>query len=144
MGSESAAGAAAPEAAEEYLPPKDRGPLRRYIRDYVDARWNLGEFFLPVGLGFIVGILANLSPVWPFSTPGWPLIMLAGLFGYASAAVLDLVILWQRLKRRLRERFGADVQFPRGTATYAVARAGQVRRGRLPKPQQAKRGVRPA
>ncbi len=122
---------------ERYLPPKDKGPMRRYIRDYIDARWNLGEFFLPIALVFIVATLfANRSPVLS-------LIVVVGLYGFVLAAVLDGVILWQRLKRRLREKFGADVQFPRGTAMYAVTRAFQLRRARLPKPLQAKRGVRP-
>ena len=35
---------------EVHLPPRDRGPVRRFIRDYVDARWNLGEWLLPVML----------------------------------------------------------------------------------------------
>ena len=29
------------------LPPRDKGPVRRYMRDYIDARWNLAEFMLP-------------------------------------------------------------------------------------------------
>src|SRR6476619_6571039 len=33
---------------DSHLPVRDKGPVRRYIRDYVDARWNLGEFMLPV------------------------------------------------------------------------------------------------
>ena len=33
---------------ERYLPARDRGPVRRYVRDYVDARYSLGEFFLPI------------------------------------------------------------------------------------------------
>src|SRR5699024_6116661 len=35
---------------DAHLPARDKGPVRRYIRDYVDARWNLGEFMLPVML----------------------------------------------------------------------------------------------
>jgi hypothetical protein len=32
---------------ERYLPARDKGPRRRFIRDSVDARWNIGEFMLP-------------------------------------------------------------------------------------------------
>ena len=39
---------------ERNMPAKDRGPVRRFIRDSVDARWNLGEFFLPVAAVFLV------------------------------------------------------------------------------------------
>ena len=33
---------------EANLPLRDKGPAKRFIRDYVDARWNVGEFMLPV------------------------------------------------------------------------------------------------
>ena len=33
---------------ESALPPRDRGPVRRFVRDYVDSRRTVGEFFLPV------------------------------------------------------------------------------------------------
>ena len=39
---------------ERNMPAKDRGPVRRFIRDADDARWNLGEFFLPVAAIFLV------------------------------------------------------------------------------------------
>ena len=33
---------------ENALPPRDRGPVRKFVRDYVDARRSIGEYFLPV------------------------------------------------------------------------------------------------
>ena len=33
---------------QRYLPAVDRGSQRRYIRDYVDARRNLGDFMLAI------------------------------------------------------------------------------------------------
>ena len=39
---------------EKHMPLKDRGPQRRFMRDVVDARWNLGEFVLPVAVLLIV------------------------------------------------------------------------------------------
>lgn len=35
---------------EKYLPVQHKGPARRFARDYIDARWTLGEFFLPIAL----------------------------------------------------------------------------------------------
>ena len=32
---------------DRYLPPRDKGPVRRFVRDSIDARWNLAEFLLP-------------------------------------------------------------------------------------------------
>ena len=33
---------------ERYLPARDKGPQRRYVRDFVDAGWHLGEFVMPM------------------------------------------------------------------------------------------------
>ena len=40
---------------QRYLPAVDRGSQRRYIRDYVDARRNLGDFMLAVLLVLLIG-----------------------------------------------------------------------------------------
>ena len=40
---------------QRFLPLVDQGPQRRYIRDYVDARRNLGDFMLIVLLVLLVG-----------------------------------------------------------------------------------------
>src|SRR5690606_21945286 len=45
---------------EAHLPPRDRGPVRRFIRDYVDARWNIGEWLLPIML--VTLIVSYLQP----------------------------------------------------------------------------------
>ena len=50
---------------ESALPARDKGPVKRYIRDVVDTRWNIGEFMLPI----MVLVLA-LSAV-PIFAPGW-------------------------------------------------------------------------
>ena len=44
---------------EKYLPARDRGPQKRYVRDYVDARFSIGEMLLP--FLFIV-IIATIIP----------------------------------------------------------------------------------
>jgi hypothetical protein len=121
---------------ERYLPVKDRGPLRRYIRDYVDARWNLGELFLPVA--FILLITQMLTSSWAYVT----LSVLGALYLYVLATIVDAFIMWRGLKKRLRAKFGADAE-QRGLTMYAVLRVFQIRRARLPKPQ-VKHGQRPA
>ena len=47
---------------EKYLPVRDKGPRRRFIRDTVDARWNIGEFMLPIML--IVLLLSFVRASW--------------------------------------------------------------------------------
>lgn len=54
--------------------------------------------------------------------------------------VLDSVMIWFRLGKRLQERFPNENL--KGVKAYAVMRTLQMRRLRLPKPQ-VKRGQRP-
>jgi len=121
---------------ERFLPVKDRGPVRRYIRDYVDSRWNLGELFLPVA--FILLITQMLTSSWAYVT----LSVLGALYLYVLATIVDAFLMWRGLRKRLRAKFGANGE-QRGLTMYAVMRVFQIRRARLPKPQ-VKHGQRPA
>ncbi|MFC8599655.1 MULTISPECIES: DUF3043 domain-containing protein [unclassified Isoptericola] len=119
---------------ERHLPPRDKGPVKRYVRDYVDARWNLGEFFLPVAFVFIILNLAFSRNV----TISALVLML--LYAVVLLTVADAFLLWRGLKKRLLLKFG---EVPKGTMMYAVMRAFQIRRSRLPKPSSKKHGVWP-
>ncbi len=114
---------------ERHMPARDRGPVRRYVRDHVDARWNLGEFFLPVAAVFLV-----LQMVTAAAAPTLAFLALAVLYVFIIAAIVDGWLMWRGLKKRLHARFDA-AQIPTGMTMYAVLRAFQVRPSRLPKPQ---------
>lgn len=118
---------------EKYLPLRDKGPQRRWIRDYVDARFSVGEVLIPVM--FVVIILTFVS------NELLQLIGIAGLWLFFLAAVIDGVILGMLVNRRLSEKFGAD-KVQRGNRWYAAMRGMQLRVMRLPKPQ-VKRGQFP-
>ncbi|MBO0900098.1 DUF3043 domain-containing protein [Cellulomonas sp. zg-ZUI222] len=122
---------------ERHMPLRDRGPVRRYVRDSVDSRWNLGEFFLPLAAVFLVlqFVTARNAPVVAFAT-------LLLLYVYIIASMVDAWLMWRGLKKRLVAKFGED-KLPRGLTMYAVLRAFQVRPSRLPKPL-VKHGQRPA
>ncbi|MGV3017087.1 DUF3043 domain-containing protein [Rothia sp. 88186D007BW] len=115
---------------ERFLPVNDRGPQRRYIRDYVDARFNLGDIMIIVILAvFIVGLFSpNMQPYTSFFM--WGMILLW---------VIDYMIMWRGLKKKLIEKFGSIE--PR-SGFYAFNRVMMLRRFRLPKPQ-VKRGEYP-
>lgn len=116
---------------EKYMPLKDKGKQRRYIRDYVDARFNVGDYML-----LILFVLLILGWVIPgaqlqFTFAMWALLLLF---------VLDLWSMWRGLKKKLLAKFG-DVET--GATMYACNRAMMIRRLRLPKPQ-VKRGQYPS
>ncbi|MGV8897358.1 MAG: DUF3043 domain-containing protein [Rhodoglobus sp.] len=118
---------------EKYLPMRDRGPQKRYVRDYVDARFSVGELLIP--LMFAVIILTF------FPQPEVQSIGIVALWAFFLVAIVDVVILGFILKRKLAAKFGADrVEKVRW---YAAMRALQLRVMRLPKPQ-VKRGQFPA
>lgn len=118
---------------ERYLPPRDKGPVRRFVRDHVDARRNLGELFLPASIVVVLALmLTGQSAVAS-------LVVIVVLYTFVAATIVDAALLGRTLRRRLTEKFG-EVQ--RGAVMYGVLRAFQLRRTRLPRPQ-AKRGEFP-
>lgn len=120
---------------ERYLPAKDKGPVRRFVRDFVDARWNLGEFFLPVAMVFV-------AAVYVFRTnQAASVVVTFALYVVVMVTMTDAFIMWRKLKKVLAGKFG-DQAHLRGLAMYAAMRAFQIRRARLPKPQ-VKHGEHP-
>lgn len=106
---------------ERYLMKRDQGPVRKFVRDFVDSRRLFSEFFLPVIL--LILLLGFIRPLAVLSS----MLMMATIF----LVVFDLVTLRYRLKRQIRERFPDDT----GRHTlYAFSRATQLRRLRIPKP----------
>ncbi|MEP7018877.1 MAG: DUF3043 domain-containing protein [Actinomycetota bacterium] len=124
---------------ESALPSRDKGPVKRYIRDVVDTRWNIGEFMLPIMV--LVLLLSALPILAPKTQALSSLMVFVMVYGLIVAGVLDAFLLWRRTKAKIIAKFGEAP--PRGSAMYAVIRAFQMRRSRLPRPQVA-RGDKPA
>ncbi|MGV1009890.1 MAG: DUF3043 domain-containing protein [Dermatophilaceae bacterium] len=117
---------------EAGLPARDKGPERRYVRDYIDARFSVGEVMLPVML--LVLLLSFIKTTWALT------IVFLAVYGLLLASVVDAWFMWRKLKGKLTVRFG---QPPKGLTMYAVMRAFQIRRTRMPRPQ-VKRGQWPS
>ena len=119
---------------QRYLPLRDKGPQRRFVRDWVDARFSFGEFLIPV---MVVVLLLSFFP-----QPELQYVTLIVLWAFFLIAVIDCILLGMRMRRKLAERFGAD-KVEKGIRWYAAMRALQLRVMRLPKPQ-VKRGAFPS
>lgn len=117
---------------ERYLPVKDRGPVRRFVRDSIDARWTLGEFFLPIALFMLAGQMVTAS-----SAPAISVLTLVLLYVYILAMAVNAAVVWRKIKRQLATKFGAKGS-ERGLLTYALLRQFQLRPTRLPKPKVAR------
>ncbi len=117
---------------ERYLPARDKGPVRKFARDFVDSRFNVAEFFLPMAVVILVLSVVRVAALQNFALLLWLVVI--------ALIVLDSIFSAFRLKKRLNERF--PDQNRRGAIPYALMRSLQMRRLRLPKPQ-VKRGERP-
>ncbi|WP_020387609.1 DUF3043 domain-containing protein [Kribbella catacumbae] len=121
---------------DRYLPAADKGPIRRFARDFVDARWSVMEFALPVLLVIsLLGVVFSAAFTW---LPGLVnilfLVMIVAIAG-------DWFLLTSSLKRAVATKFPNEPA--KGIGFYAVRRTMQMRRWRLPKPMVA-RGEKPA
>lgn len=114
---------------ERALPLRDRGPVRRFCRDFVDSRISVAEFFLPSAVLILVMSIMPSTSLKNFSLLAWLAIIIL--------IFLDSFRLNFSLKKQLRQRFPGE-NF-KGCTPYALMRSLQVRRLRLPKPQ-VKRG----
>ncbi|BCW36437.1 hypothetical protein StoSoilA2_24930 [Arthrobacter sp. StoSoilA2] len=119
---------------EKYLPLRDKGPQKRFVRDYVDARFSLGEYLMFGALLFVV-----ISLIVPANSAQITYV-LVGFWIMFLAVFVDAFILSRKLRKRLGEKFG---EVERGAIWYGCMRALQFRKLRLPKPQ-VKRGQYPA
>ena len=117
---------------ERYLPPRDQGPVRRFARDFVDSRWSVAEFFLPMAVIILVLSMLPSLQLKNISLLLWLVVIVM--------IILDSVGIAVRLKKRLREKYPDEPK--RGAVAYALMRTLQMRRMRLPKPQVA-RGEKP-
>lgn len=110
---------------ERYLLPRDKGPVRRFIRDYVDSRFSFVELMIPI---LIVTMVLGYSGNQDLATIGNTL-----LFGMLLLVVLDLFLLRRRIRKQLAARFPDEPV--KGTTYYAVTRSLQMKFMRMPKPK---------
>ncbi|KRE94643.1 hypothetical protein ASG76_09520 [Nocardioides sp. Soil774] len=110
---------------ERYLPARDRGPVKRFIRDYVDSRFSFIELMVPLLiLSMVLGYSGNRAMMNIGNTV---------LFTTLVVIVFDIVMLRFRLRRELARRFPGEST--RGTTLYAAMRSLQMKFLRLPKAQ---------
>jgi len=108
---------------ERYLLPRDKGPVRRFIRDYVDSRLSFVELLIPL---LIVTMILGYSGSETMRSIGNTI-----LLGTVLLVVVDMITLRMRLRRQLAERFPGEPT--KGLTYYAITRALQMKFMRLPK-----------
>lgn len=111
---------------ENHLPPRDRGPVKRFIRDFVDSRLGFAELLAPML------ILIMVMGYGLFGDGG---VVLANSLWFTTIilVVADVFYLRFRLRRAIAQRFPEAPL--KGVTWYAVMRAINMRFLRLPKPR---------
>ena len=109
---------------ESALPLRDKGPVKKFIRNYVDARRSIGEYFLPV---IFIVLFLTLIPNAIFQIGS-----IAIMYSVLLISVVDGFLLTKKIKREVANRFpGAELK---GLGMYGWLRSTQMRRMRTPKP----------
>lgn len=119
---------------ERYLPLRDRGPVRGYIRDVVDSRPHLLGLFMPLALVVVFSVFVPVPAVQQYMS----------LFSMIMLIVMIAEGTWlgRRITEKARERFPKEDISGLATGWYAFTRASQPRRLRMPKPR-VQRGDNP-
>jgi hypothetical protein len=112
---------------EKHLPPRDQGPVKRFIRDFVDSRLGFSELLAP---------LLILIMVLGYGAAGSGGVTIANSLWFTTIVLVVADVLWLRfrLRRAVRQRFPEESL--KGVTFYGVMRAINMRFLRMPKPQR--------
>ena len=112
---------------DAYLLPRDRGPVKAFVRDCVDARRNLLGLFMPLALIVFASLLIRNQAVQQWATMLCMVMLVAmGIEAYYNG---------RRITKLARQKFPNETIKGRSIGWYCFIRASQIRRLRVPKPR---------
>ncbi|OXM43722.1 DUF3043 domain-containing protein [Amycolatopsis alba] len=112
---------------DKYLLPRDRGPVKAYIRDLVDSRRNLLGLFMPLAILVFVALILPYPEVQRYAT----LLCTVMLLGMIVEGVLS----GRRIAKMVRLKFPDEAVKGTSVGWYSFIRASQIRKLRVPKPR---------
>lgn len=112
---------------DRYLLPRDRGPVKAYVRDLVDSRRHVLGLFMPLAILVFVALLVPYPTVQQFATL-LTTVMLLGM-------IVEGFFTGRRVTAQVREKFPNEVVKGRSIGWYSFIRASQLRKLRMPKPR---------
>jgi hypothetical protein len=114
---------------ENALPARDKGPVKRFVRDYVDSKRTIGEYFLPA---IMIVLVLTLIP-----NRGVQLLAILFMYTVMLYSIVSGFFFSQKLKKVIAEKF-PDAP-TKGLGMYGFLRSTQMRRMRAPAPQVARK-----
>ncbi len=110
---------------EKFLPARDKGPERRYVRDLVDSRRHLVGLFMPLAIVMILSL---------FLAPNIQAVVSLFMLIMVVLMMIEGFFLSRRTFARVQERYPDVVDSRFSLGWYAFVRASQLRRMRTPRP----------
>ncbi len=107
------------------LNPRDRGQVRALARDYVDSKRRVSEYYMYVLIVLVVALFTRSKVAQDYISP---LILVL-----VVVILIDAQLIRRALAKLVAERLPG--QSTRGVTLYAVMRALQIRRFRVPAPR---------
>ena len=125
---------------DRYLPARDKGPIKRYIRDYVDARFSVGELFLPSTILLLLLVIGFQAVSRSAQAAVGTFYLMLFIYGLFLVAIVDAVVCWYLVRKRLNAKFGQQRVKEQGVIFwYVFSRCFNLRRWRQPVPQVGRR-----
>lgn len=112
---------------ERFLPLKDRGPVKAYVRDIIDSRRNFMGLFMPLAVGLLLIMMIRDPVISQYVS----LVFMAMII----AMIIEAVLLGFHVTRRVRARFPDAPDSGLGLGWYSFSRASQLRKLRIPRPR---------
>lgn len=110
---------------EKYLRASERGPQKKFLRDYIDSRLSAGEFVLP--FMFLVLVIGIVPEFVQFSH-----LSLIAIWLYLIFSVIEAILIAQSVKRKIKNKIGAK-RLDKGFILPSIMRTMQPRKLRMPR-----------
>lgn len=120
---------------ERHMPPQHAGPVRRFARDYLDARTSLAEGFMPLAIVLLFSMFVQTASATLF------VYLVLAIYAFLILMGIDAWWAWRNTKLLIEHKFGPGKVPPRST-WQMVSRIFYIRRWRMPRPM-VKRGQWP-
>jgi len=112
---------------DRYLMPRDRGPVRAYVRDLVDSRRHLMGLFMPMAVVVLLTLFVRNLQIQYLAN--------LALMAMLATILVEAIFLGREVNRRVRQKFPNTKDGGFRLALYAVSRATYLRRLRTPPPR---------
>ncbi|VDR40121.1 Protein of uncharacterised function (DUF3043) [Tsukamurella paurometabola] len=114
---------------ERYLPVRDKGPVKAYVRDLIDAKRHVSTMFIPFAVVVMVFMFVTANRP---EMAGVPMLILLVM---VAVMAIEGILTGRRVNNRVRERWPDTTETGFRLGWYAFMRSTQLRRMRIPRPR---------